>query len=47
MISQICGDDMYILVGLKRNYHSNQIEKVNMITSQVNKVVHSYAGIPV
>ena len=38
VISQICGSDMYLLAGLKRKYHSNQLQKVNMITSQVNKV---------
>ena len=38
VISQICGGNMYLLAGLKRKYHSNQLEKVNMITSQVNKV---------
>ena len=38
VISQICGGDMYLLAGLKRKYHSNQLQEVNMITSQVNKV---------
>ena len=36
VISQICGGNMYLLAGLKRKYHSNQLKKVNMITSQVN-----------
>ena len=29
---------MYLLAGYKRKYHSNQLQEVNMITSQVNKV---------
>ena len=29
---------MCLLAGLKRKYHSNQLEKVNMITSRVNTV---------
>ena len=46
VISQICGCSMFLLAGLTRRYHSNQLEKVNMhdTTSQVN---HSYAGIPI
>ena len=37
VISQIFGGNIYLLAGLKK-YHSNQLEKVNMITSRVNTV---------
>ena len=44
VISQICECNIYLLAGRKRKYHSNQLEKVNMITI---KYGHSYAGISI
>ena len=38
VISKVCEDDRYYLSGLKRKYHLNQLEKVNISIPSSKKV---------
>ena len=40
VISKVCEDDRYYLSGLKRKYHLNQLEKVNISIPSSKKVCH-------
>lgn len=40
VISKVCKDDTYYLSGLKRKYHLNQLEKVNISIPSSKKVCH-------
>ena len=44
VISQICGGNMYLLAGLKRKYHSNQLEKAFLCwyTSSNLFIIYAY-----